>query len=76
MSPRTVLVMGDSTVTGGDSNFGLPLAIGRTGDGEYEIATSSDANFTVNISKSRNTFAEDDGTANPCQTFVTAMPIG
>lgn len=68
MSPRTVLVMGDGTVTGGNSDFGLPLAIGRTGDGEYEIATSSDANFTVNISKLRNTFAEDDGTANPTMT--------
>lgn len=68
MSPRTVLVMGDGTVTGGNGSFGLPLAIGRTGEGEYEIATSSDANFTVAISKLRNTFTENSGTSEPTMT--------
>lgn len=69
MSPRTVLIMGDATVTGGDSKFGLPLAIGRTGNGEYEVATGDDANFTAILNANRLTFAEDDGTNNPEMTL-------
>lgn len=69
LSPRSVTVM-DETGYEVNGAFGLPLAIGRTGSGDYQIVTSSDAAFNASMDAQQRTFSENDGTANP--TLTTA----
>jgi len=64
LSPRMVRLYSDND----DANFGLPLAIGRMADGEYQVATSN-ANWQSTISEVAKTFTEDTGTSNPATTF-------
>lgn len=64
LSPRSVVVMD------GDENgdFGIPIIAGRQAVGHYQVATSSDANFEVNITTQRNTFGENSGANEPTLT--------
>lgn len=59
LSPRMVRAYSDND----DNDFGLPIAIGRTANGEYQICTN-DKNWQADISLVAKTFTEDsDGTA-------------
>jgi hypothetical protein len=65
LSPRMVRVMDDSE----NGDFGFPVAIGRHTMGGFQVATASDANFSVDITEQQNTWTEDSGTAEPTLTF-------
>lgn len=64
MSPRTISIMDEAT----NGDFGVPLAIGRSSQGEYLVATSSNANFNATISTTANTWSENSGTTEPTLT--------
>lgn len=64
LSPRMVRVYSDND----DANFGLPLAIGRMSDGEYQVCTN-DANWQASISVVAKSLTEDTGASNPTTTF-------
>lgn len=59
LSPRTIAVM-DS---GQNSDFGVPVAIGRYSTGSYQVATT-DKNFVSSISTISNSHQEDDAGSN------------
>lgn len=65
LSPRMVRVMDD----GINGDFGFPVSIGRHSMGGFQVATASDANFSVTITEQQNTWAEDSGTAEPTLSF-------
>lgn len=66
LSPRMVRIMDESV----NSDFGVPLSIGKYGQGSFQIATSSDANFTLVIdSNGAVTITEESGANEPTLTI-------
>jgi len=65
LSPRAVKLT-DSIIS---SNAGFPLAIGRHGEGAYQIATSSDANWNLTVGVKQNTWTENSGANEPTLTI-------
>jgi len=64
LSPRTVTLYDEET----DTDFGVPLAVGRFNNGQFLVATHSDANFNLTTSVSAITVTENTGTNEPTMT--------
>ena len=64
LSPRMVTVQDEAT----EANLGVPVGIGQFSNGNFQIGTTSNANFTMGISPTGFTVTEDTGTANPTMT--------
>lgn len=64
LSPRMVKIIDEAS----NSDMGVPLAIGQFSDGDFQVATSSQSNFVVDIDTNTLTVTEDTGTANPTTT--------
>ena len=61
LSPRTITIMNENI----DNDFGLPLAIGKFSNGEYQVATNSNANWEIDIDEAHVDRTEDSGASNP-----------
>ena len=66
LSPRSVIIADQAA----NADFGVPVAIGRLSDGQYLVATSSDANF--NVTTSRTTLEADENSGANEPTLTTA----
>lgn len=64
LSPRTINVADEAS----NSDFGVPIAIGRFGFGDYQVATDSNANFDVGLSTTTISANENSGTNEPTLT--------
>lgn len=57
-SPRTIRVMSEVASEGGDADFGLPVALGRYSNGNYQIMTTDQA-FNGSLDATTRTFSEN-----------------
>lgn len=64
LSPRTVTIAQQSD----SANFGVPHAIGLWNTGDYQVATTSNANFNVSTSATTLTATENSGSNEPTMT--------
>ena len=64
LSPRMVAAFDDAR----NSDFGIPLAIGESSAGGFQVATSSNANFSGTIDIVSNTWTEASGANEPTLT--------
>lgn len=64
LSPRSIVIAQQSDNT----NFGIPHAIGLWNTGDYEVATTSNANFDVDISAGTLSATENSGSNEPTMT--------
>ena len=65
LSPRAVKLVDEAA----NGDFGLPVAIGRYGQGTFQVNTMSDATFNINISTTALDATENSGTAEPTLTL-------
>lgn len=65
LSPRAVRLIGESD----NDDFGVPLAIGKFQQGQFQVLTSSNANFVVEFSTIALNATEDSGSSEPTATF-------
>lgn len=65
LSPRAVRLIGESD----NDDFGIPLAIGKFQQGQFQVLSSSNANFVVELGTASLSATEDSGTNEPTTTF-------
>lgn len=65
LSPRAVKLLDEAT----NSDFGLPVSVGRFQQGQFQVATTSDANFVTTLNTTALTVTEESGTAEPTLTI-------
>lgn len=70
LSPRSVNIFDNSedTTNVGDTNFNIPVALGRTSNGQFYLATT-DEPFNINLANTAKTIAEDSASNNPNLNF-------
>jgi len=65
LSPRTIKLM-DADISG---SFGLPMAVGKSGVGGFQVASASTSNYTATFTSQQNQWVADTGTAEPTLGF-------
>lgn len=70
LSPRSVNIFDSSETSAnvGDTDFNIPVAFGRTSNGEFYMATT-DEPFDVSLGNTDKTIAEDTDSNNPNLNF-------
>lgn len=64
LSPRSVKIIDEAT----NADLGIAHAIGRYSQGEFQVATTSDANFLLDIDTQTLSATEESGTNEPTMT--------
>lgn len=65
LSPRAIKITDEAA----NGDFGVPVAIGKFSDGEFQVGTNSDANFNVDIDTATLDATENNGTNEPTMTI-------
>lgn len=71
LSPRSVRVLSEElnvTTGNAEGDVGIPVGIGKFSQGEFQVATTSNANFNVDIDSGTLATTENSGTDNPLLT--------